>query len=208
MLDTIERNSQRLRGLIDDLLTLSQIGSGTFPCLRVPLDLVDLVVDAVADIQPAADRASVALHWCAPAGPVVVDGDRDQLHRMVINLLSNAVKFTPAGGRVSIAVSATADDQAELTVADTGIGIPTGEQDRLFTRFFRASNATSNVIAGTGLGLTIIEAIVSHHGGVLSLSSVEHQGTTVTVRLPRRPGAGGAADHDGVTEDAELALRP
>ena len=190
MIGTIERNCQRLRGLLDDLLTLSQVESGTFGFVRAPVDLVELVAGAVADTAPAAARALVTLQWLRPAQAVVVAGDHNQLYRAVINLLSNAVKFTPAGGQVSLAVATDTSGAAVLTVSDTGIGIPAPEQGQLFTRFFRASNATSRVIEGTGLGPSIVATIVGQHGGALDLSSVEQQGTTVTIRLPAELPAG------------------
>src|SRR5439155_15806949 len=138
-----------------------------------------------ADLQPAAARAGVNLVHRPPGEPVLVDGDHEQLHRAVANLLSNAVKFTPPGGRVGASAVVGEDGDVALTVSDTGIGIPAADQRQLFTRFFRASNATEQVIQGTGLGLTIVKAIISHHGGQVDVTSVENEGTSVTIRLPR-----------------------
>jgi signal transduction histidine kinase len=115
----------------------------------------------------------------------VVRGDGLQLERVLLNLLSNAVKFTPAGGRVALDV-AVGDRHVVLTCADTGIGIPAAEQQHLFDRFFRASNATEQAIPGTGLGLVVVRGIVERHGGSVDLASQHGRGTTATVRLPRR----------------------
>ena len=103
---------------------------------------------------------------------------------MLLNLLTNAVKFTPDGGRVELVVGETTDS-VELTVIDTGMGIPEAEQDQLFTRFFRASSANAQAIQGAGLGLTIVQTVVEAHGGQVTVSSSEGVGTTVSVSLPR-----------------------
>ena len=119
-----------------------------------------------------------------PDQPVCHVGDPEHVERMLLNLLGNAVKFTPDGGRVELVVS-DRPDTVELVVLDTGIGIPADEQDQLFTRFFRSSTATAQAIQGTGLGLTIVQAIVELHGGEISVSSSEGIGTTVSVSLPK-----------------------
>jgi signal transduction histidine kinase len=99
------------------------------------------------------------------------------------NLLSNAVKFTPEGGEVGLRLFSL-NGTAELEVWDTGIGIPDDEQTRLFERFFRASSATEAAVPGVGLGLSITRAIVESHGGRLSFTSTEGEGTTFRVELP------------------------
>ena len=116
-------------------------------------------------------------------GPLELAADPDQLDRVVMNLLSNAVKFTPPHGTVTVTGRGGGDEMV-LMVADTGMGIPAGELQALFTRFFRASNAIHQAIPGTGLGLAIIRTIIDNHGGTIEAQSVEGAGTTFTVRLP------------------------
>ena len=113
----------------------------------------------------------------------MVSGDSGQLDRLVMNLLSNAVKFTPEGGSVSVGTGCDGG-LAVLQVSDTGIGIPERDRKELFTRFFRASNAVEESIPGTGLGLAIVRTIVANHHGDLDMTSLEGNGTTVTVRIP------------------------
>jgi signal transduction histidine kinase len=121
----------------------------------------------------------------------MIDGDPEQLDRLLVNLLSNAVKYTPRGGSVALTLGSVAD-AAVLSVADTGIGIPEEDQNSLFTRFFRASNAVEAAIPGSGLGLSIVRTIVANHHGELNITSGRDQGTTVTVRIPLENGAGPA----------------
>ncbi|MFE9442170.1 ATP-binding protein [Streptomyces sp. NPDC006602] len=183
MLDVVDRNANRLRALIEDLLTLSRIESGPFSSQKAPVDLRRLVSSAVDAIQPAATAASIDLETDCPQEPLILEADSEQLDRVLMNLLSNAVKFTPGGGQVSVRAAAR-DGEVELSVSDTGIGIPAKDQKELFNRFFRASNATDAAIPGTGLGLTIVRTIVANHGGEMEVRSQEGEGTTVTARLP------------------------
>ena len=114
----------------------------------------------------------------------VVEADASQLDRLLLNLLSNAVKFTPAGG--SVAVTARAQlDEVVINVADDGIGIPVAEQDRVFSRFFRARRSVEDEVPGAGLGLAIVKSIVDQHDGQISLVSEPGRGTEVSVTLPR-----------------------
>jgi two-component system, OmpR family, phosphate regulon sensor histidine kinase PhoR len=186
MLTVVDRNTVRLRTLIEDLLSLSQIEAGAPRTRSADVRLSDVVTGSASALRPAAESAGLTLDVGPVPDDVVVVGDRDQLERVVANLLSNAVKFTPAGGTVQVDVRA-ADGWATVSVVDSGIGIPAAEQDAMSSRFFRATNATDRAIPGTGLGLTLARSIVDHHGGVLSIRSVEHQGTTVEVRLPLSP---------------------
>jgi signal transduction histidine kinase len=188
MLEVIGRNTRRLRDLIEDILTLSKIESGDFRTEPGPVDLAEIIERAVAAVSPAAAKASVGLHLDV-RGPLPLTGDVVQLDRVLTSLLGNAVKFTPADGTVTVRAEHR-DDETVLTVADTGIGIPAGEQQALFARFFRATNAVHHAVPGTGLGLAIVRTIVDKHGGTIDIESAEGVGTTVTVRLPDQTGAG------------------
>jgi signal transduction histidine kinase len=181
----VERNSQRLLGLVEDLLRLSEIESPTLTIDVAPTDLRDIVAAAYDAVAWLLDPRSLDVIVHVPERPVVLDADPAELERMLVNLLSNAVKFTPDGGRVELRLDAD-EHAATLVVTDTGMGIPDSEQERLFTRFFRSAAATEQAIQGTGLGLTIVQAIVALHGGSIDVESSVDRGTTVTVRLPRR----------------------
>lgn len=188
MLGVIERNAVRLRGLIEDLLFLNRMRGGhDLPRERVDLDT--LITQTVEEMLPVAQARGVQLQVAALGG-AQTHGDRDQLARVLTNVVSNAVKFTPSGRRVRIRVApGPGEDWVRIVCVDEGIGIPESEQAQLFTRFFRASNATRNEVPGTGLGLVVVRGIVEAHGGQLELTSTEDVGTTVTIHLPRLPAA-------------------
>jgi len=183
MLDVMDRNSRRLLSLIEDLLVLSRIESGTFKLARASVDIEFIVAGAVQALSPlvAAKKLCLDVDIAPDAGDVT--GDAGQLERVVLNLVSNAIKFTKPGGRIKV-TAARRSDRVVITVTDDGIGIPKDEQQKLFTRFFRSSSAGENAIQGTGLGLTIVKSIVEGHGGTVSLESDEDKGTSVTVSLP------------------------
>jgi signal transduction histidine kinase len=201
-LTTVERNADRLLRLVGDLLFTAQVDAGRFTLKPEDVDLATVVRSAEESVRVTAAAAGVEIVVDVPEHALVVPGDAVRLGQACDNLVSNAVKFTPAGGLVTIALRSTwrtADgvvsvDQrpdavpvAELSVRDTGIGIPSGEQGKLFTRFFRASTAQRSAVAGVGLGLSITKAITTAHGGTLDLVSAEGRGTTFTLALPLRP---------------------
>ncbi|MQS15451.1 HAMP domain-containing protein [Streptomyces kaniharaensis] len=183
MLTVVGRNVVRLTELIEDLLTISRIESGSFTSDRRPVDVRRLAEVAVDMATPAASAAAITLEGDCGEEPVLVLGDHDQLDRALRNLVSNAIKFTPSGGKVTVG-AALHRGQVRLRVSDTGIGIPENDQKDLFNRFFRASNAVDLSIPGTGLGLAIVHAIVANHGGTLEVHSRENEGTTITADLP------------------------
>ncbi len=175
--DWVDRNARRPKTMIEDMLTTSKIELGAFTARLHPLDLAGLVPAAADVIRPSVAKGGLKFEVSCPDREVLVDGDPEQLDRLLVNLLSNAVKYTPKGGSVAVTVD-SAGDSAVLTVADTGISIPEKDQGSLSTRFFLASNAVEAAIPGSGLGLSIVRAIVTNHHGDLSFESVQDRGTT------------------------------
>ena len=178
--DVAERNARRLRHLVGDLLTTAQAGAGAFALQTSKIDLNEVVRQAVESAEPAAEDAGVALAT-ELAASVVIIGDPDRLGQACDNLISNAIKFTPAGGTVTVSTELRGAD-ASLSVRDTGVGIPADEVAHLSERFFRAS--TAQAIPGVGLGLTVVRAIATAHGGRLEIESALGEGTTFTLVLP------------------------
>ncbi|SFK96057.1 sensor histidine kinase [Geodermatophilus ruber] len=199
-LTTVERNAQRLLRLVGDLLFTAQVDAGRFTLQPEDVDLAAVVRAAEDTARVTAATAGVELLVRVPDGGLAVRGDAVRLGQACDNLVSNAVKFTPRGGRVTLTLEqawrttdgAVVDEPqpgaapvARLAVSDTGVGIPAGEQQQLFARFFRASTARRHAVPGVGLGLAITKAITTAHGGTLDVESVENQGTTFTLTLPR-----------------------
>jgi PAS domain S-box-containing protein len=181
-LDTIERNAQRLERVVGDLLFCAQVEAGKLSLECNAVDVNAIVEEAVHAAQPSA--AAKAITLTSELGDVPeIQGDRARLAQVLDNFVSNAVKFTPAGGSISV-TTGVLPGEVEITVADTGMGIPADELPQLFQRFFRAERAAAAAIPGTGLGLAIAKAIVAGHGGRIRVESDEGAGTTFRILLP------------------------
>lgn len=183
-LEDVERLSQTIRAL----LLLSQAESGQLLLQKSSLDFAAVVRDIGEQYQIPAEGANVKLAVeCPPQ--CFLDGDRLQLERLLYNLLSNAVKYTPAGGQVHLRLECQ-DEQAILTVSDTGVGIPRENLPHIFDRFYRVPSTEKNhPEKGLGLGLSFVNWIVKAHGGKIRVQSEPGKGTAFTVELPREDAA-------------------
>ncbi len=181
-LGVVARNAERLGRLVADLLHSAQVDVGPMHVVRTRGDLAHIVREAVSAASPAATVAGVELESEVPE-ELWATIDRDRLRQVADNLVSNALKYTPRGGRVQVVLRPDGD-RAELSVRDTGIGISGADRDRLFTRFFRASQAAERNIQGVGLGLSITRSIVESHGGRIEVDSRPGEGSEFRVRLP------------------------
>ena len=187
-LEIVFRHTERLGRLISDLAELSNIELGRITLALAPTTLGEVVDSVVAIIGPRAARGGVRLASAVPPGLVAVTADHDRLVQILINLVDNAVKYTPRGGDVRIGASLIAGDRVEVTVTDTGIGIPRSDLPRITERFYRVDKARSRELGGTGLGLAIVRHLVLAHGGELAIESELEQGTTVRFTLPASGG--------------------
>ena len=178
----MSRNAERLRRLVDDLLFVARADTGEFALERKPVELAPVAEEAIVTWQDRAAAAGVTLATLDAASPVVL-ADRDRLLQLLDNLVENAIKFTPPGGSVEVRVGAGAHG-ATLAVADTGLGIPVEDRDRVFERVYRGSRAVGGAVPGAGLGLAIVGEIVAAHAGSIGLVSEIDRGTTLTVTLP------------------------
>ena len=187
----IEMNSRRLLTLIDDLLTLSSIETLDQPRELKPVDLVAVIRRSEEIVRPGLMRRDLRLFIDVPDHPVVIPGDAGQLERLVINLATNAVKFTLDGGMVTLRLLPPANGSGPvIEVEDTGIGIPESDQEMLFSRFFRATQAREAAVPGSGLGLSIAKSIAELHGGQIGATSVFGSGSTFRVEFPVPEGQG------------------
>lgn len=171
----------RLETLTQSLLTLSRLEAQGVERVRTPVDLCALIRQVVENFASRAEQAGIALTLALPAGAPLVQGDDEQLARVLSNLLDNALKFTPAGGSITLSLESTPEG-VQVSVTDTGIGIPPEDLPRLFSRFHRGRNAAA--YPGNGLGLVIARAIVEDHGGQIRVDS-SAAGTSVVFTLPR-----------------------
>lgn len=181
-LDSIRDEADRLTRMVGDLLTLAQAESGKLPLNLQPVDLGELLTDVFQQMRVlAGEKIKLRL---TEIDRVLVNGDRDRLKQVFINLVSNAIHYTPQGGVVTLRL-VREGDSAQVTVSDTGPGIPKEDLPHIFDRFYRAEKSrTRTKTSGFGLGLSIVQAIVQKHGGQVTVSALEGQGTTFTVILP------------------------
>ncbi|HEY0006009.1 MAG TPA: response regulator [Pyrinomonadaceae bacterium] len=183
-LDTIERNAQSQKQLIDDILDVSRIITGKLKIDYEPVDLTSIIEATVDTVRPATEAKSLSVQATLDQGSCLVSGDANRLQQVVWNLFSNAIKFTPDGGKVQIRLAAD-DSHAELTISDTGIGINPAFLPHIFDRFRQADGTTTRKHGGLGLGLAIVRHLVELHGGTIKASSEgEGKGSTFVVKLP------------------------
>ena len=179
--DDIYGEAQRMIRLVEDILRLSQLDEGGSSLQTEEVDLYHLAQEVAGRLTPAAVKGQVTLE--VTGGPVRISGVRQLLDEMISNLCDNAIKYNRPGGRVTISVSRS-DRGAELSVSDTGIGIPPEDQSRVFERFYRVDKSHSKAIGGTGLGLSIVKHGAAFHGADLSLESQPDRGTTIRLTFP------------------------
>lgn len=182
LLSVIERNATRELRLVEDLLMIASLDASALVFHATPIDLAEIVADAVARVRSSAADGGVEVRFSG-ADPVQVCGDRHRLKQVVRNLLCNAVKFTPRGGQVSVELVADGSSVG-LVVDDQGVGVSADELPRLFEQLYRGSHAVDAHLRGVGLGLPIVKEIVDAHGGHIDLESRHGEGTRVAVRLP------------------------
>ena len=184
-LETIERNAGALALIIDDLLDVSRIVAGKLDLVSEPVDLVAVTREAVDVVRPLAAEKGIDLQFSADPNAIdFVNGDAGRLQQVIGNLLTNALKFTPEGGRIDASI-VRADDEMQVTVADTGQGIEPAFLPHVFERFRQADATAARQQGGLGLGLAIVRQLVELHGGTVHAASEGNgRGATFTIRLP------------------------
>ncbi len=180
LVEIIQRSSDRLLRLVNQILDISRLRAGLLPLQHLPVDLDRLVTRATEELRPQAEEAKVTLDRERVGRRFTISGDEDRLVQVVVNLLANAIRFTPAGGRV-VARVVDAGDECEVQVEDTGLGIPASELPHIFDTYRQAHLGKG----GTGLGLSIVRGLVQAHGGRVTVESHEGKGSRFSVLLPR-----------------------
>jgi len=186
-LKIIEKHADRLNNILSDLLALSQIESGKYRWVRDEIQVLELFEKVSSLLKPLAKKKDQHLTINIPQPVNPIQGDLEKMTLVVTNLLDNAVKYTPHGGKITISALET-DQVTEISVTDTGSGIPKKDLARIFERFYRVDRTRSREMGGTGLGLSIVKHIVEAHGGSIMVHSQPEQGSTFTIRIPKRKG--------------------
>jgi len=183
-LDISLRNVDKLVTLIENLLDFSRLHRGMERPVFSMIDLAEVAKSSVQVVRPVADRRNIRVELKTPQEDVIVEGDKEKLSQVFDNLLSNAVKFNDNGGSVVVELRKDSADNAEVSVKDTGIGIPREALDKVFTRFYQYDSSSTRKYGGTGIGLSIAQDIVRMHGGRISVTSEVGKGSTFIFALP------------------------
>ena len=179
----ISEEAARMNRLIRDLLELARLESGQAAMAKEPVDLLEVLSSCAETFALQAEQKGVSLVLRLPPTLPRIQGDAHRLAQAFTNLLDNAFKYTSGGGSVELAAYQTSEEKVEVSVTDTGVGIPSEDLPRIFERFYRVDKARAGT-RGTGLGLAIVKEIVQAHGGRITAASQEGHGTRFTVTLP------------------------
>lgn len=188
-ISTIMERGENLLQLISGILDISRIEQGAQKLLVDKVDPRELIEETLTTVRPQALRSGAKLEHVVSADVGPVHMDRYKMRQALLNLVSNAIKFTPAGGRIVVSASLRpaldgAESALQLSVSDTGIGIPADHQAKVFEAFHQVDNSSTREYGGTGLGLSIVKSFVESHGGTITLESSPHAGSTFTLTIP------------------------
>ncbi len=178
------KSTLRMIKLVADLLDVSRIEEGRMQIEKVPTHLEDIVESVIGELTPKASEKNIKIIFEKSEIPTL-EIDTAKIREVITNLIDNAIKYTNQGGNVTIKIEENQNQELVFSVSDTGVGIPTSEQDRLFSKFFRASNIQTLDVSGTGLGLFIVKSIIEAHSGKVWVESRQGEGSTFYFSLPQ-----------------------
>ncbi len=184
-LTVIHEETERLARLIDAVLDLSQLESGTFKIRKDVFDIGQVVKNVVSVLQPMADKKRLELTADVPDSSLLLEADKDLVKQVIVNLVGNAIKFTPVGGKVTLAARLEGT-MVKLMVQDTGVGIPREQMEKIFDRFYQVDGSAAREYGGAGLGLTICRSIMEWHGGTIDVESEEGKGSKFITVFPQK----------------------
>ncbi|MBC8279663.1 MAG: hypothetical protein H8E48_02650 [Chloroflexi bacterium] len=182
-LRAVQRNGFRMEALVDDIMAMAKIESGTLELTPTDLDLTTELDGVVGYIQSQLNEKNMTLELVTPDALAQVWADELRLSQIMVNLLGNACKYSPSGSSISVVVKSIGEF-AQIDVIDTGFGISTADQRNLFSRFYRTNNPSAQAVSGTGLGLYVTKQLVEAHGGQIWVESQEGKGSTFSLTLP------------------------
>ena len=183
ILEIMERHSDRLNALVEDVLSLARLESPGAELDLSEVDLAELLHSIMRDWEKRFAARELKSHLNFPGNLPLLQADESRLQEVIYNLLDNAVKYSKPGGTVFLRAEIDGE-RVRISVADQGVGIPQADLPRIFERFYRAEKARSREPGGTGLGLSIVKHIVQLHGGAVEAQSESGKGTTISVLLP------------------------
>ena len=183
-LTRVRSNTQHLAGLINDLLDLSKIESGKIEVKSSRISLAGLVHEVVESLRPVAAEKVIGLEAAITEPSILVWADRDKVNQVLMNLIGNAIKFTPAQGQVTLSASINGNGSVQVSISDTGPGVPPDEKEKIFDKFYQIAQVGEVKPKGTGLGLAICRALVELQGGRIWVESQANHGSTFYFTLP------------------------
>jgi signal transduction histidine kinase/DNA-binding response OmpR family regulator len=181
--DLIFRSAGKLNRLVNQLLDISSIEAGKMKLKTSEQNLIPIVSDVVSSFQSFAERKKISLEFCPKQKEIFLFLDKDKIDKILNNILSNALKFTPGSGSVNVEVNKQ-DDSVEISISDTGIGIPEEQLNKIFDRFYQVDQNISSEIQGTGVGLSLTKELVELHKGKILVESEEGKGSAFRILLP------------------------
>ena len=182
-LNTINSEATRLARFVDDLLSVSSMEVGSMALSKTQTDLARLLDEVITKARPQMDKKELSFETSLPAKLPSVQWDKDKMAATLVNMLGNAAKYTPEGGRVALRIRHV-DDQIEIDVEDSGVGISEKELPNVFNKFFRSQDPRVQAETGTGLGLSLTQEVIRLHGGKLSVESELNKGTKFMAIVP------------------------
>lgn len=195
-LKIIHKNADRLLGLVNQLLDISKLESGNMKLVTIPQNIIPLLKDLVLSFCSYAERKRITLNFSTVEDEIIVYIDKDKIEKIITNILSNAFKFTPEGGEVEVSVNpkppfnfpfakgGKEGGSVEISIRDTGIGIPDEKIPKIFDRFYQVDGSHTREQKGTGIGLSLTKELVELHKGNIEVESEEGKGTTFTISIP------------------------
>jgi signal transduction histidine kinase len=175
---------ERMAFLINDLLNVSRLQSGSLEFKFEPVQLADLLEEAINQLTLMASKRNIHILYDKPDNMPMVSMDKDKMNQVLMNFLDNAIHYSNKGGEIKVSLFQADNKQLELKVSDSGIGVPKAEQDKLFTKFFRANNAKAVRPDGTGIGLYMAAKVIKAHDAEIVFESEEGIGSTFGFKLP------------------------
>jgi two-component system CheB/CheR fusion protein len=199
--DTMQRQTQQLVRLIDDLMETSRISGGRLKLRKAAVELTDVIADAIVSVRPLLDAHRHELTTKLPPEPLVLEADAARLTQVIANLLNNAARYTPDGGRIEVSAERE-DDEVVIAVSDSGIGMPAGVAMHAFDMFYQGEDKRIGGRGGLGVGLTLAKSLVEMHGGTIAVESPGRLGgSDLLLRLPLKASAERAEERPRVPPD-------